>query len=175
MLLGDVLFDAVLAKTDKYSPVRVLTYLANGIEVSQHTDRKEEDPKTTAVRQSVPYSIISATESKLMIDLLKKSLGADNNALDESRFQGSDWVVINSWLASQIGAKVGDQIKVDYFLPETVEGEEVEKSFFVTVAAIAPLTEPKLVRKRKIWEDSRLLSMMTIGHQTFPASQIPHR
>lgn len=154
MLLGDVLFDSVLAKTDKFAPVRVLTYLANGIEVSQRADRKQEDSNTEAVRQSVPYSIISATDPKLMIELLKKSIGADNKGVEESRFQGNDWVVINTWLASQIGAKVGDQIKVDYFLPETVEGEEVEKSFFVTVAAIAPLTEPKLVRKRKIWEVS---------------------
>ncbi len=33
-----------------------------------------------------------------------------------------------------------------------MEGEEVERSFEVTVAAIAPLTEPKVVRKRKIWD-----------------------
>jgi ABC-type antimicrobial peptide transport system permease subunit len=154
MLLGDELADAVISKTQEHSPVRVMTYLANGIEISKRPDDKNSIPSSEGLRESVPYSIISATDSKLLIEMLRKSPGFDGVLLDDSKFQGNDWVVVNSWLANQLGVKVGDQIKVDYFLPETVEGTEVEKSFDVTVVAIAPLTEPKVVRKRKIWESS---------------------
>jgi putative ABC transport system permease protein len=154
MLLGDSISDAIIRTTQDQSPVRVMTYLANGIEVSKRMEsaNTNEDASTQELRQSVPYSIISATDSKLLLDMLRKTSGWDNSTVEESKFQGNDWVVVNSWLASQLGVKVGDQIKVDYFLPETVEGEEVEKSFDVTVVAIAPLTEPKVVRKRKLWD-----------------------
>ncbi|MFN7841918.1 MAG: FtsX-like permease family protein [Pirellula sp.] len=154
MLLGDEVADAVISETREYSPVRVMTYLANGIEISKQTDDKNSIASSDGLRNSVPYSIISATDSKLLIEMLRKSPGFDVGLLDDSKFQGNDWVVVNSWLANQLGIKVGDQIKVDYFLPETVEGTEIEKSFDVTVVAIAPFTEPKVVRKRKIWENS---------------------
>ncbi|MCU0712906.1 MAG: FtsX-like permease family protein [Pirellula sp.] len=169
MLLGDTLSDAVVSATRVHAPVRVMTYLANGVEISQRgktqlgqpqqteSDRAEPNdasaPKSD-VRQSVPYSIISATESKLLLEMLKKSSGFDSGTLSESSYEGNSWVVINSWLANQLGAAVGDRLKIDYFLAETVEGEEVEDSFEVTIVAIAPLTEPKVVRKRVIWESA---------------------
>ncbi|MFM9062244.1 MAG: ABC transporter permease, partial [Pirellula sp.] len=40
-------------------------------------------------------------------------------------------------------------LQIDYFLPETVEGTEVEKSFQATVLAIAPLSEPEQPYRRK--------------------------
>lgn len=154
MLISDSFSDAVVEATQSYSPVRVMTYLANGIEVSKRVQNEstQENVSIQELRQSVPYSIISATDSKLLLDMLNKASGLEGDLVDESKLKGNDWAIINSWLASQLGAKVGDTIKVDYFMAETVEGEEVEKSFEVTVAAIAPLTEPKVVRKRKIWD-----------------------
>jgi putative ABC transport system permease protein len=154
MLLSDSVSDSVMEATQSQSPVRVMTYLANGIEISKRVQREnvQQDVSIQEPRQSVPYSIISATDSKMLLAMLNKTSNLDRDKVDESKLQGNDWVIVNSWLASQLGAKVGDQIKVDYFLPETVEGEEVERSFEVTIAAIAPLTEPKVIRKRKIWD-----------------------
>lgn len=154
MLLSDSVSDAVVEATQSQSPVRVMTYLANGVEVSKRLQNEstQENVSIQEPRKSVPYSIISATDSKILLDMLNKTSGLEGDSLVESKLQGNDWAIINSWLANQLGAKVGDQIRVDYFLPETVEGEEVERSFEVTVAAIAPLTEPKVVRKRKIWD-----------------------
>lgn len=154
MLLSDSVSDAVVEATQSQSPVRVMTYLANGIEVSKpvQSGKVQEGASIQELRKSVPYSIISATDSKMLLNMLNKTSGLEGGSVDKAKFEGNDWAIINSWLANQLGAKVGDQIRVDYFLPETVEGEEVERSFEVTVAAIAPLTEPKVVRKRKIWD-----------------------
>ena len=60
-----------------------------------------------------------------------------------------DWVVIHDWMAKELDAKVGDRLKIDYFLPETVEGTEVEASFEASIVAIAPLIEPAQAYRRK--------------------------
>ncbi len=93
MLLSDSVSDAVVEATQSQSPVRVMTYLANGVEVSKRLQNEstQENVSIQEPRKSVPYSIISATDSKILLDMLNKSSGLEGNSLVESKLQGNDW------------------------------------------------------------------------------------
>lgn len=134
MLLPDTIADAILKGTEQLHPSPILTYLANSVQ------KKGADSTSASVRQSVPYSTISAVDWERLAGLLNQA-GATNNPIPKP--EGNEWVVINQWLAEELKLAVGDRLVIDYFLPETVEGEEIEKQFEATVVAIAPLTEPK--------------------------------
>lgn len=100
----------------------VLTYLANTIAIG---DSKE----------GVPYSTITAINSA-------PDAGP---ALDEQGQPvelGPNDIALSSWTAEDLGAKIGDTIRLDYFAPETTHGEAKETSARFTLKAIVPLTEP---------------------------------
>ena len=139
MLIHDAIADAVVQRGECR---RILSYLANGAEVIRKSGSQGAE-ETTAKGRSVPYSIISAAPWSLVSEMLKES-GEDVQIPGDE-----DWVVIQRWMADQMQASVGDRIKIDYYLPETVEGTEVEKSFEATVIAIAPWTEPVQGYRRK--------------------------
>ncbi len=134
MLLPDAIADAILEGTESLHPSPILTYLANNVQ------KKNADSNPTSVRQSVPYSTISAVDWERLASLLE-SAAFEKDSI--AKPDGTDWIVINQWLAEELKLAVGDRLVIDYFLPETVEGEEIEKQFEATVVAIAPLTEPK--------------------------------
>ncbi len=134
MLMTDGLSREILNGTRANSPASVLTYLANGIQV-----KKEGN----AVGRNVPYSTISAVDWSVLASML----GPKENPPPVP--SNDDWVVVTSWLAKELSIEVGDTLQIEYFLPETVDGEEVEKSFDATVVAIAPLTQPKEAYNRK--------------------------
>ena len=127
-------------------PRRVITYLANNAEViataSPPSGSEAADTAETKGR-GVPYSTISGVSWELLGRMLETS-GVPTPQPDRD-----DWVVINSWMAQQMQAKVGDTIRIDYFLPETVDGTEVERSFDARVVAVAPITEPATPYRRK--------------------------
>ncbi len=140
MLLGDAVATALLNETARFKPTKVLTYLANGVEKKTETNESQDE------RSNVPYSTISATDWSLVRSLLIQS---DVKPTDLAESQSrKDWVVVNQWLADELQLQVGDRLAIDYFLPETVEGIEVEKQFEGTVVAIAPLTEPATPYRR---------------------------
>lgn len=126
MLMIDGLSDGILERTVPHHPASVLTYLANGI---QH----KRDGQL--IGRNVPYSTIAAVDWPVLTSML-----GPKGLLDAPE---RDWVVVTSWLAQELSIKLGDVIQIDYFLPETVDGLEVEKSFDAIVIAIAPLTQPK--------------------------------
>ncbi len=100
----------------------VLTYLANTIAVG---DQKE----------GVPYSTIAAVDS----------LNGQGPLVDEQGEPirlGDDEIALNNWTAEDLGAKIGDTIRLSFFAPETTHGEAVETSATFTLKAIVPLTEP---------------------------------
>ncbi|XZE46802.1 FtsX-like permease family protein [Pirellulaceae bacterium SH467] len=134
MLLPDTIANEILGGTEGHSPKPILTYLANNVE------RKSGPKPADSDRPSVPYSTISAVDWELIAELLKQS---NPSAEPIAKPEGDEWIVINQWLADELKLAVGDRLTIDYFLPETVEGEEIEKQFEATVVAIAPLTEPK--------------------------------
>lgn len=124
-------------------PRRVITYLANNAEVIATVSPSGGADAAHTKGRSVPYSTISGVPWDLLGRMLETS-GVPTPQPDRD-----DWVVINSWMAQQMQAKVGDAIRIDYFLPETVDGTEVERSFDVRVVAIAPITEPATPYRRK--------------------------
>jgi len=135
MMLQDAIVKPMLASTKELNPSPILTYLANGVE------REANDRASLASdRSSVPYSTISAVHWETLSGMLGSS-SVDQAIATEPKQQ--DWCVVNQWLASELRIQIGDKLNIDYFLPETVEGTNVEKSFSVKVVAIAPLTTPK--------------------------------
>lgn len=116
----------------------VLSYLANNTEVIAREGNNRE-----STGRSVPYSTISGVSW----DVLSRML-VDAGVASEPP-AGEDWVVINSWMARELQAQVGDRLRFDYFLPETVEGTEVETNQEVRLHAIAPLSEPSTPYRRK--------------------------
>lgn len=137
MMLPDPLVSAMSSASQ---PTSILSYLANHTEVVR-------EKRTDEKGRGVPYSIIAGVPWDLMETMLKESAGGQVPSPGQSL--GDDWVVINQWMATELDAKVGDVLKIDYYLPETVEGTEVEQSFDATVVAIAPLPEPSEPYRRK--------------------------
>ncbi len=132
MLMTSGLSDAILAETKVQAPKSVLTYLANGI---QHVQSGQ------LVGRIVPYSTVSAVDWSVVAKMLDSSM-PESDRTNPPKPTQDNWVIVTSWLAEELSVAVGDTIKIEYFLPETVDGEEVEKSFDAVVAAIAPLTQP---------------------------------
>lgn len=133
MLFNDEFYASVVKETNKFPSVPVLTYLANGSAIVNNDSNEKPESERS---RTVPYSTISAVSWETIAEMLRDSgVNADKTSAEQ-------WVVINSWLADQMKAKIGDTIKIDYYLPETVEGKEIERSFDARVVAIAPLTEP---------------------------------
>ena len=95
-------------------PVPVFTYLANAI-------RKGE--------RLVPYSLVTAT------DLGRIVPGAPVPALPAQ----AEAIVLNTWLAGELGASTGDLVALDYYLWDPAAGL-LAKSADFTVTAIVPMT-----------------------------------
>ena len=132
MLMTSGLSEAILGQTKVQGPKSVLTYLANGI---QHVQDGQ------LVGRNVPYSTVSAVDWSVLAKMLDSSVPESVRSRPTEPIQ-ENWVVVTSWLAEELSVAVGDTIKIEYFLPETVDGDEVEKSFEAVVVAIAPLTQP---------------------------------
>ncbi len=144
MLLNDALTKAFSDTLADQQPKRILTYLANNTEVIESTDLDSTD--TVARPESgrpVPYSTISGLPWELAQSMLKVS-----GVSVESPPADMRWVILNRWIADEMKARVGDRLRIDYYLPETVDGTEVEKHFEVQVVAIAPLTPPSSPYRR---------------------------
>lgn len=132
MLMTAGLSDAVASQTTVHLPKNVLTYLANGIQQSQNGQ---------PIGRNVPYSTIGAVDWSVVATMLAKSKSESDQTSPAKPVQ-ENWVVVTSWLAEELSVAVGDSIQIEYYLPETVDGEEIEKSFEAIVVAIAPLTQP---------------------------------
>jgi putative ABC transport system permease protein len=105
---------------------RALTYLANTI-----GDRSSGDG-----RREIPYSTITA------IDFADRAplgpfLSSDGKAIAPLK---DDEIALNRWAADDLGAKVGDQIAVTYFEPESTEGQTQEATKTFRLAAIVQLS-----------------------------------
>lgn len=130
MLFPDSVVEAIGAIYPPPQSSSILTYLANGIEKTVDSEKV-----------SVPYSTIAGVDPKTWTEA---SVGFAFDAPAEDMPWTDDEVMINEWAANRLGAKVGDDLKLDYYLPETMDGEEVEKTFTVKVRGILPFTEPAI-------------------------------
>ena len=113
---------ASIGKTFGENEKSVFTYLANDIKKSNQVS-------------GVPFSMVSAIDLDSSFPI--RSIDGEVIApLDENE------IVINEWTAKDLGAQVGDRIKVTYFEPETTHGSQVEGKAEFELVAIASLTEP---------------------------------
>lgn len=129
MMILENLAVPILRETNKLQPIPVLTYLANSTQVV--TSEKN-------AKRVVPYSTISAVDWNLISTYL-----ASSGKTAPANPNTENWTVVHQWMADELGAEVGDRLRIAYYLPETVDGKEVEATVDVTVVAIAPITEPK--------------------------------
>ena len=114
--------DAVRAAIEPGNRREIFTYLANSIE------------KTPS--EAIPYSTIAAVDATTMEELLESAADAPSPTLTD------DEIVLNSWAADDLGARVGDTVRVFFFEPETTHDQPQERQAEFRVAAIVPLTEP---------------------------------
>lgn len=133
---------------------RVLTYLANTITKVEplqadlmRRDRFGSDfifdfppidytaKEIKLLSRPVPYSTVVGLEESDEVALQEfHSLSRENRR--------TPYCWINSWLATEIAAVVGDWIEIKFFEPETIDGAERERSVRCIIVGIVPLTEP---------------------------------
>lgn len=102
-VLSNALADAITNARGSMRAEPVLTYLANTIRVVPAGP--QGDPSVPAPRE-IPYSLVSAL---------------DLSAIDPTAVEVSDGVpsiVLNSWAALDLRARVGDRIELDYYMWE---------------------------------------------------------
>ncbi len=112
-LIDNSLAETIYRMTDtvnlKKTPV--LTYLANTIRLGN---------------RETPYSLITALGGQSMP-------GSPNTVVSNGAS-----IVLNEWLAEDLGAKINDEVELDYYLWEQ-EGRLVTKTTRFRVAAIVPI------------------------------------
>lgn len=126
MMLADAEVAAAnqaLHKTGIRSVARVFIYLANAMEL--------------AGRQT-PYSTVAALEDAegspcgRLVDEAGKPIGPIQEGA----------IVLNRWTAEDLAARPGDQVRLTYFEPESIDGNTVEKTVELRVQAIAAMEGP---------------------------------
>lgn len=112
-LLTDALADRIadIARRDSRSVHHVLTYVANGIRIG---DRE------------VPYSTISAID-----------FAPEPRSSDAPMSRPPIW--LNEWAARELGARIGDEVGIDYYVWSDEDGLETRRAQFVA-AGILPMT-----------------------------------
>lgn len=97
-----------------------ITYLANAIVLGE---------------KRIPYSTVVGVDSLPIIGPLLDGVG-------KPLVLAEDEVVLNDWAANELGAKVGDEITLTYYDPETTHGDLRERApLKLKLRAIAPLAD----------------------------------
>lgn len=96
----------------------VLAYLANTLAVGE---------------RSIPYATVAGLDFTATEPLgpFVDTAGTPLAAVAD------DQIALGTWAAEQLGARVGDRLRLDYFEPESTHGEVREASVELTVSAIA--------------------------------------
>lgn len=105
----------------------VFTYLA--------TKMQRVDGDNQPVGEIAPYSTITAIDSTFDMGPILDDEGKPVHIEDGK-------IVLNAWTAQDLGASIGDSIRITWFEPETTHGEIVEHSQDFELQFIAPMAEP---------------------------------
>jgi len=122
LLIPNDVYEAVSELLDEFHGQAVMTYLADSIRL--------ERPATDGAEE-IPYSIITGIDSTDSFRLLPAG-----------EVLGDEEIILNSWTADRLKARVGDRIIVEYFEPETAHGQVQRNKHVFTLRAIVPITEP---------------------------------
>ncbi|PHS14833.1 MAG: hypothetical protein COA78_05475 [Blastopirellula sp.] len=123
--------------------IPIYTYLATSIGKGQGGSQELGEPAETVI----PYSTITAID--LTNDLTKFPYPLFDNQQQPITQLAADEIVLNSWSANRLDAKIDDLIYVSYFNPESTHGEAEETTATFRLVAITPLTEPSEPYSRK--------------------------
>lgn len=113
-LMGDVLSNKAhtVADAAKLQAAGVYSYLANTMRLGD---------------KQVPYSLVTALAADELARLLPSNAKPDASS-----------IIINDWTARELGAQVGDEMTLEYYLWEE-QGTLVTKSANFRIAAIVPM------------------------------------
>ena len=137
MIWESPLRDAIFEYVKSLNGQEVFTYLANSIE------KVESDEESSPSGRPVPYSTVTAVDFATLFGF------EDKAGIGQQPFP----VVLNSWAAEQLDTKIGDDIQLKFFEPETTHGQAKEVAASFKVSRIVPLTEPsKPFRRRRAAE-----------------------
>ena len=111
---------ALLADLAADHPQPVLTYLANTLRVGQ---------------KEIPYSTVSALDFAA-----EPPLGPfDDREGKPVPPLAEDEIALNAWAAEDLEAKVGDEVEIVFFEPESTHGDVRDRTAKLRLAAILPL------------------------------------
>jgi len=108
----------------------VLTYLANHISLTDNSVAPNETEDS-----GIPFSMLTAFD--LNADFPLENLqGQTIAALKDNE------IVLGQWAAEDLGAKIGQTIQVKFYEPETIDGQEIERTVDLNLVDIAKATVP---------------------------------
>jgi len=134
MLLDNEAVGSALTEFAADHPQPVMTYLANTIAIG---------------KREIPYSTISA------LDFTAEPPLGPFETIDGKPAEplGENEIAINTWAAEQLGAKLGDEVQLKYFEPESTHGQVRETSRTFRLKAILKLAgaaaDPELTPELK--------------------------
>ncbi len=147
----------VAAKQAFPDGVEVFTYLANDIRRADQTS-------------GVPFSMVASIDFDDQFRPVSVVTGKPVRNLAAGE------IVINDWTAFDLRAKVGDEIVVSYFEPETTHGQQIESTAKFVLADVVQLTEPVepyRVRRRDVVEPAVFDSAPTIANDPDLTPEVP--
>ena len=120
MVLPDHVVEVSRRELADQHPQQIVTYLANTIEAGEG---------------KIPYSTITGVKSSSEFGPLLDEAG-------EPIGISHDEIVLNDWAAQDLGAKIGDEVVVTYYHPETTHGTLREaEPLKLKLKAIVPLAD----------------------------------
>lgn len=140
----------------------VFTYLANDIRLANESS-------------GVPFSMIAGVDFDQDYQLPITSDAPQPSATFTPALNDNE-IVLNEWTADDLGAKVGDKVKITFFEPETTHGSQLERTSEFTVAAIAKLTqpdEPFTYRRRQGLEPAVFTQRPTLANDANLTPEVP--
>ena len=155
LVLTSEAVDSVVQAFPNATPV--FTYLANDIRRSDQAS-------------GVPFSMVAAIDFSEGFEPVSAVTNQPIAALGENE------IVLNQWAAEDIGAKIGDEITMSYFEPETTHGSQVESSTQLKLIDIVSLTQPNtpfIFHPRKGVSPATFTSVPTVANDADLTPEVP--
>ncbi len=105
------------------TPQEILSYLANDLSL---------DRGGATDGGGIPYSIVSAVDASLASELLKQAR-SPRTAIPQNG------IILNEWAASDLGASVGDRVRMSYYV-SAEDGRLDEQVHEFEIVAISPMS-----------------------------------
>jgi len=121
-LINDYLQEKIKAVAGKnnYQTTEIFSYLANAIKIND---------------KEIPYSIVTAVDNATFKQIQNSDKRQSPSTEEKALSTQHSAIILNEWAVKELNAKVGDVVKLDYFLWQE-DGQLVTKSTDFTLAGI---------------------------------------